>query len=203
MARPLFVLASASPSRRRLLQAEGINPIEHASNFDESQVQDKDTRRLVLTLAQSKAQTVAQRRTDALILGCDSVLEMNGDSYGKPESAQQAIARWQKMRGNSGFIYTGHVLIDQRQNKTVSRCGVTQVFFAAVDDATLRAYVQSGEPLNSAGCFALEGKGGMLIEKIEGCHSNVIGLSMPLLREMLLELGYGLSDFWDPITLYR
>jgi septum formation protein len=202
MSPPLFVLASASPSRRRLLQAVGINPIVHSSNFDESQIQDPDTRQLVQTLAQCKAQTVAQRRTDSLILGCDSVLEMNGESYGKPESAENAIARWQAMRGKSGCIYTGHVLIDQRQGKSVSRCGITQVYFSQVDNATIRAYVQTGEPLNSAGCFALEGKGGMLIEKIEGCHSNVIGLSMPLLREMLLELGYGLSDFWNPTTRF-
>jgi septum formation protein len=94
------------------------------------------------------------------------------------------------------LLYTGHSLIDQRQQKTVTHCGITKVYFAAVDMPTLHAYVQSGEPMNCAGCFALEGRGGMLVEKIEGCHSNVIGLSMPLLRKMLAELGYVLTDFW-------
>jgi septum formation protein len=93
-------------------------------------------------------------------------------------------------------LYTGHALIDQLQEKKQLRCGITQVYFAEVDDATIVAYVNSGEPLKCAGAFALEGKGGLLIEKIEGCHSNVIGLSLPLLRQMLAQLGYQMRDFW-------
>jgi septum formation protein len=191
-----FVLASASPARRKLLQTVGINPIICQSNFDESQIQLEDTVQLVQTLAQCKAEAVAQQFENALILGCDSILAVNGQIYGKPDSAQEAIARWQTMRGNRGLLYTGHVLIDQQQNKQLLKCGITQVYFADINNEMIEAYVKSGEPLNCAGCFALEGKGGLFVEKIEGCHSNVIGLSLPLLRQMLTELGYKITDFW-------
>lgn len=191
-----LVLASASPARRRLLQGIGINPIIHVSNFDEDQIQHPDPETLVEALAAAKARTVANHRQNALILGCDSVLFVQGEILGKPESPAAAIARWQSMRGSHGFLYTGHALIDQTQNKTLVRHGTTKVHFANISDATIEAYVSSGEPMQCAGCFALEGKGGLFIEKIEGCHSNVIGLSLPLLRQMLLELGYDVSKIW-------
>lgn len=193
---PPFVLASASPARRRLLENVGINPIVCQSYFDESQIQLTDTISLVETLARYKAETVAVGLSQSLILGCDSLLVVDGESYGKPESSQVAIARWQKMRGQIGVLYTGHVLIDQTQEKIITCCGITQVHFANIDDLTIQAYVNSGEPLQCAGAFAIEGKGGLFIEKIEGCHTNVIGLSLPLLRQMLSELGYLVIDFW-------
>lgn len=192
-----FVLASASPARRRLLQGIGINPIVHVSDFDEDQIQEADPTRLVETLASAKATVVAQQRQNALILGCDSVLLVEGEICGKPESPEAAIARWQTMRGRHGVLYTGHALIDQSQRRTIVRHGMTTVHFAQIDDATIKAYVASGEPLKCAGCFALEGKGGLFIEKLDGCHSNVIGLSLPLLRTMLVELGYNVSKFWS------
>jgi septum formation protein len=194
---PSFVLASASPARRKLLQTVGIESIVQHSNFDESQVVLDDTEELVQALAQKKAETVAKNFTNALILGCDSVLAVGGEIYGKPESKAEAIARWQKMRGNCGILYTGHVLIDQKQNRELTRCGITKVYFAQISDRTIEDYVNSGEPLQCAGCFALEGKGGLFVERIEGCHSNVIGLSLPLLRQMLADLGYNLTDFWE------
>jgi septum formation protein len=193
---PPFVLASASPARRRLLTSVGIDPIVRQSNFDESQIQHDDTILLVENLAQAKAETVASEFRQSLILGCDSLLLIDGKSYGKPDSPQTAIARWQQMRGKIGTLYTGHILIDQCQGKILRRCGITQVTFAAIDDQMITAYVESGEPLKCAGAFALEGKGGLFIEKIEGCHSNVIGLSLPLLRQMLTDLGYWVTDFW-------
>jgi septum formation protein len=193
---PKFILASASPARLKLLQTAGINPLVEHSNFDESQVQIFEPRELVETLALKKAETVAARHSDALVLGCDSLLLVDGEVYGKPESEQQAIARWQKMRGNKGILYTGHSLIDLRQNQTVIRCSLTKVYFANISDDTIKAYVNTGEPLKCAGSFALEGKGGLFVEKIEGCHSNVIGLSYPLLRQMLEQLGYQVTDFW-------
>lgn len=193
---PPFVLASASPARRRLLETVGIKPIIHQSDFDESQIQLTDTVALVETLARCKAETVASQLEQSLILGCDSLLVVNGESYGKPESAEIAIARWQGMRGQIGFLYTGHVLIDQTQDKKIIRCGITQVHFADIDDSTIKAYVESQEPLNCAGAFAIEGKGGLFIEKIDGCHTNVIGLSLPLLRKMIWQLGYQVTDFW-------
>jgi septum formation protein len=193
---PVFVLASASPARKKLLQLVGIEPIICSSNFDESQVQLENGIELVQTLAKCKAQTVASQFTDALILGCDSVLEIGGEIYGKPESPQEAIARWEIMRGQVGKLYTGHALLDLRQDLQLTCCGITKVYFAQISDRALEAYVASGEPLKCAGSFALEGKGGLFVEKIEGCHSNVIGLSLPLLSQMLAKLGYSVTDFW-------
>ena len=192
-----FVLASASPARRRLLQSAGIEPVVRISNFDESQVQLSNLVELVQTLALRKAETVAEQFTDALVLGCDSILGVASEMYGKPKSPSEAIARWQQMRGKAGILYTGHAIIDQGQHKTLVRCGITRVYFANVSDRQIEAYVATGEPLNCAGCFALEGRGGLFVEKIEGCHSNVIGLSLPLLRQMLAELGYDVIDFWQ------
>lgn len=197
MSIPSFVLASASPARRRLLQTAGIEPVVCASDFDESQIQLSNPELLVQTLAQCKAQMVAEQFKSELILGCDSVLQVNGEIYGKPADSTEAIARWQKMRGNVGDLYTGHALIDLSQSRTLIRCQVTRVYFALVSDRTIEAYVATGEPLKCAGCFALEGRGGLFVEKLEGCHTNVIGLSLPLLRQMLEQLGYDVTDFWQ------
>jgi len=195
---PPFVLASASSARRRLLQAAGITPIVCPSDFDESQIQVTDADVLVRTLAQGKAIAVAAQFTDALILGCDSVLELNGEIHGKPADTAEAIARWQKMRGQTGALYTGHALMDQVQHRVLVRSQVTRVHFAEVSDRQIAAYIATGEPMSCAGCFALEGRGGLFVEKIDGCHSNVIGLSLPLLRQMLVDLGYDAADFWVP-----
>lgn len=196
MSIPPFILASASPARRRLLQSAGIEPIVSVSDFDESQVQLQDPNQLVQTLAQCKAETVAPNFESALIMGCDSVLFVDGEIYGKPANPDEAIARWRKMSGNVGELYTGHALIDLSQNMTLVRCQVTRVYFARIGDRAIEAYVATGEPLKCAGCFALEGRGGLFVEKLEGCHSNVIGLSLPLLRQMLNQLGYDVINFW-------
>ena len=200
MSVPKLVLASASPARKRLLQNAGIEPVVRHSDFDESQIQLTDPLTLVETLALHKAQTVATQFNtvnNALILGCDSVLSINGEIHGKPANPEEAIARWQQMRGNQGILYTGHALIDLSQNKTLVKCGITKVYFTQLSDQAIAAYIATGEPLNCAGCFALEGKGGLFVEKLEGCHSNVIGLSLPLLHQMLQELGYEITDFWQ------
>jgi septum formation protein len=191
-----FVLASASPARRRLLQSVGINPLVCVSHFDEAQIQLSDPVVLVETLAQRKAEVVLGQVNDSLVLGCDSILVVDNEIYGKPQDPVEAFTRWQKMRGRIGKLYTGHALIDQAQQRRVVRCGITQVYFGQVTDAQIQAYIATGEPLVCAGGFALEGKGSALIDKIEGCHSNVIGLSLPLLRSMLAELGYDLSSYW-------
>ena len=191
-----FVLASASPARLKLLRMVGIEPIVCQSNFDEDSIQIEDAAELVTTLAKCKAETVAPQFDNALVLGCDSVLTVNDRIYGKPESPQIAIARWRGMRGKMGKIYTGHTLIDLEQQRQIIRCGITQVYFADISDRTIEAYVATGEPLKCAGSFALEGKGGMFVEKIEGCHSNVIGLSLPVLYQMLEKLGYSVTNFW-------
>ncbi len=180
------------------------------SDFDESLVQLSDPAALVQALAQRKAETILntlgqQTPTAAnktLVMGCDSVLAIHGEIHGKPANPEDAIARWQRMRGEIGDLYTGHALIERLPNqpshavRQVVRCQVTRVQFAQVSDREIAAYVATGEPLNCAGCFALEGKGGLFVEQLQGCHTNVIGLSLPLLRQMLAELGYDVTDFW-------
>ncbi|MBE9057956.1 MULTISPECIES: nucleoside triphosphate pyrophosphatase [Sphaerospermopsis] len=194
---PQFILASASPARRHLLQTVGIEPIVKASDFDESQIQISEPKALVEILAKCKAETIAPQFPSALVMGCDSVLAIDGQIYGKPENAEVAIARWNLMQGNFGDLYTGHVLIDNTQNRTVVKCQITRVYFGKMSDRAIAAYVKTGEPLKCAGAFALEGFGSLFVEKIAGCHSNVIGLSLPLLRQMLAELGYEVTDFWQ------
>ncbi|MBV6628033.1 MAG: septum formation inhibitor Maf [Rivularia sp. (in: Bacteria)] len=196
MGTPTFVLASASTARRRLLQNAGIQPFVCASNFDESQIQLDNPAELVETLALRKAEAVAPHFQSALVMGCDSILAINGEIHGKPSSQEEARQRWLMMRGNYGELFTGHVFIDNLQNRNLVKHQVTKVYFANVSDEEINAYVATEEPLKCAGAFALEGKGAVFVEKIEGCHSNVIGLSMPLLRIMLMEMGYSIADFW-------
>ncbi|MEG5038259.1 MULTISPECIES: nucleoside triphosphate pyrophosphatase [unclassified Microcoleus] len=212
---PTFVLASASPARRRLLENAGIQAVICPSDFDEAQIQMRDANNLVQVLAEGKAEAVAKfllanshpqipNPKSCLVLGCDSILLIDGEIHGKPKDAEEAISRWQKMRGKVGELYTGHALIDTKfedlgeaRSRSLIRCQVTKVHFAEVTSRQIAAYVATGEPLACAGCFALEGKGGLFVEKIEGCHTNVIGLSLPLLRQMLTEMGYDVADFWQ------
>lgn len=218
MAVPPLVLASASPARKRLLEMAGISPLVYPSDFDESQVQLNDPAELVQALAKFKAAATMRSlfarqadlpsgffsRSPGLILGCDSVLAIHGEIHGKPKDAQAAIARWKQMRGQVGELFTGHAFWQPYcENEVLMphaplvRVQMTRVFFANISDRQIEAYVATGEPLNCAGCFALEGRGGLFIEKIEGCHTNVIGLSLPLLRQMLADLGYDVTDFWQ------
>ena len=215
MKTPTFVLASASPARRNLLKSAGIQAVICPSDFDEGQIQMRDATKLVQVLAEGKADAVAQflranshpqipNPKACLVLGCDSILVIDGEIHGKPKDADEAISRWQKMRGKVGELYTGHALIDTRfdnfdevMDRSLIRCQVTKVHFAEVTSRQIAAYIATGEPLQCAGCFALEGKGGFFVEKIEGCHTNVIGLSLPLLRQMLGEMGYDVADFWQ------
>jgi septum formation protein len=192
-----FVLASASPARRKLLTDAGISVYTCPSNFDEDQVQLADPAALVKTLAQRKAEAVASQFHKALVLGCDSVLAFDGQIYGKPYSPADATARLQAMSGRMGELYTGYALIDTAQQTSLVRCRVTKVYFAKVSDRQIADYVATGEPLRCAGAFAIDGKGSCFIEKLDGCHTNVIGLSMPLLRELIHELGYDITDFWS------
>ncbi|MDB9525664.1 Maf family protein [Oscillatoria sp. CS-180] len=192
-----FVLASASIARRKLLTDAGISVYVCPSNFDEDQIQLADPAALVTALAKSKAEAVAPQFSNALVLGCDSVLAFQGKIYGKPETPDDAIARWHQMRGNIGELYTGHALIDTLRQQAVVRCRMTEVFFAQASDRQIEDYVATGEPLRCAGAFAIDGRGSVFIEKLNGCHTNVIGLSMPLLRQLIHELGYDITDFWS------
>lgn len=200
MAFPLFVLASASPARRQLLHSIGLEAMVQPSHFDEDTIQETNPEALVQALALAKAQAVANAITlgpePTVVLGCDSVLAFQGEIHGKPSDEADAIARWQTMRGQAGTLLSGHALIDPSNSTTLVRSQSTRIHFANVSDKVIRAYIATGEPMNCAGCFTLEGRGGALIEKIEGCHSNVMGLSLPLLREMMAELGYDLTSIW-------
>ncbi len=202
---PTLVLASASPARRRLLKQAGLEFHVCPSQFDEDAVAIADPAELVNTLALGKATAIADQicrgdilgvDTDCLVLGCDSVLAFGGEIYGKPESSTEAIVRWQRMRGRVGDLCTGHALLDLSQGRTLVCCRVTQVYFAEVSNQQIESYVATGEPMACAGGFAIEGMGGFFIEKLDGCHTNVIGLSLPLFRQMLGDLGYDITTFW-------
>lgn len=188
----MLVLASASPARRRLLEQAGIPHRVRVSGVDEAALHDPDPLQLVQRLAAAKAEAVAAARGAGVelepVLGCDSVLVVDGEVYGKPVHRAQAIARWLRMAGGRGVLHTGHCLLPGSvQGRGERRLAVvsTELVFAAVERSEIEAYVDSGEPLQCAGGFALEGRGGLLVERIEGCFSNVIGLSLPLLRRWL------------------
>lgn len=190
---PKIVLASASPSRLRLLTSAGIKPTVVVSGVDEEDVaySQLTPRELVTALAIVKAHTV---RTfidyPALIIGCDSTFEFEGESLGKPGSAVNAIARARRLRGNSGLLHTGHCIIDTEKEIEISDVATTRVHFANMTDEEIEGYVATGEPLHVAGGFTLDGISAPFITKIEGETSNVIGLSLPLLRNAVNQLGY-------------
>jgi septum formation protein len=195
-----LVLASASPARRALLKAAGIEADVQISGVDESVVEADDAYTLCLALARMKARTVAaqmQAEPGVLILGCDSVLAFDGEILGKPQDPDVAKERWQRMRGRSGVLHTGHHLTDLVGGKQAEEVGTTVVHFADVTDEEIDAYVATGEPLEVAGSFTIDGRGGAFVERIEGDASNVIGLSLPLLRRLLAEMGVGITELWS------
>lgn len=200
-----LVLASASPARKRLLESAGLRPIVLPGNFDEDSVPFADPESYVRILSQGKADDVLSQTSrlpagELLLLACDSVLIFEGMVHGKPASPEQAVRRWQSMRGKSGQLYTGHVLVKAASAgafvASAGRVVRTNVYFADASDDEIRAYVATEEPMRCAGAFALEGFGGLFVERLEGCHSNVIGLSLPALRSMMLELGTSPVSFW-------
>ena len=194
-----LILASASPARRALLEAAGIDADVQISGVDESVVEAEDAYTLSLALARMKARTVAGRlpaQPGVLVLGCDSVLAFDGEALGKPADAGEATKRWQAMRGRSGVLHTGHHLTDLVSGRQAEEVGTTVVHFADVTDEEIEAYVATGEPLNVAGAFTIDGRGGAFVERIEGDPGNVIGLSLPLLRRLLGELGVQITSLW-------
>ncbi|MEO5678862.1 MAG: Maf family protein [Acidimicrobiales bacterium] len=192
------MLASASPARLHLLNQVGMQPDRVVSGVDE--VMDGPAGEVAAVLARRKAQAVAERTGgDALVLGCDSVLEHAGRALGKPASAAEAVARWHAMRGTSGRLHTGHCLVSVRHGQVaqaVEEAAATTVRFGRPSDEEIVAYVATGEPLEVAGAFTIDGRGGGFIEGIEGCHSNVIGLSLPVLGRLLGRLGHSITEWW-------
>jgi septum formation protein len=192
-----LILASSSSSRLRLLESAGITPIVLVSGVDEEvdELVSLSTSELVIALAILKAHTVKEKAPkDSLILGCDSTFEFNGESLGKPGTRENAITRCKKLSGKSGYLHTGHCLIDLKQGIELSERSTAKVQFAQMSDAEIINYVDSGEPLNVAGGFTLDGLSAPFITNIEGDPSGIIGLSLPLLRKMIISLGYSWPD---------
>jgi septum formation protein len=208
-----LVLASASPARLVTLRSAGVEPLVQVSAVDEDAAVAAaqalhgalSPADVALLLARAKAEDVVRARIDAddtecLVLGCDSVLELDGEIHGKPAHAAEATARWTRMRGRSGVLHTGHWLVDDRATEDGGTSGVvgatasTTVHFAELDDEEIAAYVATGEPLLVAGAFTLDGLGAPYVRAIEGDPSNVVGVSLPLLRELLAELGVAWRD---------
>lgn len=191
--KPAIVLASASPSRHRLLTSAGITPNVVVSGVDEedSAYSQLSPRELVIALAIVKAHTVKVKIDyPAIIIGCDSTFEFEGESLGKPITAENAIARAKQLSGKSGVLHTGHCFIDTDRGIEISDVVSTHVHFTKMSDEEIEGYVATGEPLNVAGGFTLDGLSAPLIAGIEGDPSNVIGLSLPLLRNAMNSLGY-------------
>ena len=191
------ILASSSASRLRLLESAGITPKVLISGVDEeaSEFDLLSPAELVIALAILKAHTVKESAPEnSLIIGCDSTFEFNGKSLGKPGNRENAIARCKELSGKSGYLHTGHCLIDLKQGIELSERSTAKVQFAQMTDAEIIDYVDSGEPLNVAGGFTLDGLSAPFISNIEGDPSGIIGLSLPLLRKMIISLGYSWPD---------
>jgi len=221
-----LLLASASPARRATLRSAGIEPLVAVSGVDEDaalaaareRFGDLEPADAVLVLAQAKAQDVAENlpdeladETDLVVVGCDSMLEIDGQILGKPTDADDATARWHAMRGRVGVLHTGHWVMDERETSADApapgRLGAghgavlgatssTVVHFADLSDAEIAAYVATGEPLAVAGAFTIDGLGGPFVERIEGDHHGVVGISLPLLRSLLAEIDVTIPDLW-------
>ena len=205
----MLILASSSISRKNLLKNSDIKFIQLSSFFDESLFAEKNIKDLALKLSFSKAEVVKNKikeinlnenlkLTSFEILGCDSIFEFRGEAFGKPKDKEEAYQRWLKMSASYGFLHTGHTLlfcelIDDSTKvilrKEVKKTISSKIFFSQMQNREISKYIDSLEPLNCAGGFALEGKGGKFIEKIDGCFSNVMGLSLPWLRKELIEEG--------------
>ncbi len=209
----LLVLASASPARLATLRAAGVEPHVQVSDVDEDAALAAaeslhgtlPPADVALLLARAKAEAVARARLDSdhegtLVLGCDSVLELDGEVHGKPADVTEATERWRRMRGRAGVLHTGHWVVDDRDpddggtRGSLGASASTTVHFAELSDAEIAAYVATGEPLRVAGAFTLDGLGAPYVRAIEGDPSNVVGVSLPLLRELLSDLDLAWHD---------
>ena len=173
-----------------------MDPEVVVSGVDETVGEISDTAALVQVLADRKASAVAAQRPDALVLGCDSLLDLDGTALGKPGSADEAVSMWQRLAGRQGTLLTGHCLIEPGPGRRARGVARTVVRFGRPGDAELAAYVATGEPLALAGAFSIDGRGAPFIDGIDGDPSNVIGLSLPLLRRLLADLGMTVPDLW-------
>lgn len=198
------ILASASPARLMLLRSQNIQPIVIASEINEKEIEqqykDSSTEIVVKELSIAKANYVLTNNVSlnsGILIAADSMLEFESQSLGKPLNAENAIARWQKMRGKSGILHTGHTVIRLVNKQTITRVVSTKVEFANVDDKEIIDYVATKEPLNVAGAFTIDSLGAAFVKEVQGDHSNVIGLSLPALREIVRELGLSWTSLWE------
>ena len=191
------VLASASPARLAVLRGAGLDPEVIVSGVDEDTYSAATTAELTGLLAGAKADAVAGSLDAGLVIGCDSMLDLDGRALGKPADQAEVISRWQDMRGRSGTLYTGHCVIDAASGKRATAVAATTVRFGNPTDEEIDAYAGTGEPLGMAGAFTIEGLGGWFVDSIDGDHNNVIGISLPLLRTLFLEFGLTIPRLWQ------
>ncbi|WP_420750751.1 Maf family protein [Rhodococcus sp. O3] len=205
-----LVLASASPARLSVLRAAGVEPLVRVSGVDEDAIvaslgPDTAPEVVVTELARAKAADVVPRLSgdgvdDAVVVGCDSMLHIDGRLQGKPGTAEVARDRWRSMAGRSADLLTGHSLLRVRDGEVVAEASAhsgTTVYFGTPTDDELEAYLASGEPLQVAGAFTLDSLGGWFIERLEGDPSSVIGIGLPLVRRLLGEVGVSVADLWS------
>ena len=218
---PTLVLASASPARLETLVRAGLSPRVVVSAVDEDAFTADSVTDLVAVLAQAKAEAVAATLAmpeadwpeepeessplaeifhgrDLLVVGCDSLLELDGRPLGKPASPAEAVERWREMRGRTGHLHTGHHVIARRNGQVGTASGVatTEVEFADLDDTEIDAYVATGEPGLVAGAFTIDGLGGPYVTSVKGDPHNVVGISLPLLRLLFADLGVPWHTLW-------
>ena len=194
-----LILASASPARLATLRAAGLDPEVVVSGVDEDAISAASTDDLVAALATAKTHAVADSPVVAgadLIVGCDSMLDLDGRSLGKPADRDAAVDRWREMRGRSGVLMTGHCVLQPATGRQLVEVARTRVWFAAITDEEIVAYIDTGEPLSVAGAFTIDGFGGPFVERIEGDPHNVVGISLPLLRRLAAELGVSWPSLW-------
>ncbi|MGV0627734.1 Maf family protein [Mycolicibacter minnesotensis] len=204
-----LVLGSASSGRLGVLRGAGIDPLVVVSGVDEDAAMaalpaTAGPAEVTGALSLAKALQVAgilepAVRADCVVVGCDSMLHIDGELRGKPPTVDDARTRWRAMAGNSGQLYTGHSLVRLRDNEIthqVTETAVTTVRFGHPDDEDLEAYLASGEPLRVAGGFTLDGLGGWFVDGVDGDPSSVIGISLPMLRRLLAEAGVSIAALW-------
>jgi septum formation protein len=191
-----IVLASASPARLAVLRAAGLDPEVMVSGVDEAAFTADTPAELAGRLAEAKAAAVASRLESGLVIGCDSLFDLDGRALGKPASAAEAADRLRQMSGRAGTLVTGHCVINAASGRRATAVAATTVRFGAPSEREIAAYVASGEPLAVAGAFTLDGRGGWFVDGIDGDHGNVLGISLPLLRRLLADLGFGVTELW-------
>ncbi len=180
-----------------MLRAAGLDPQVVVSGVDEDAYTAASTADLVGVLASAKAGAAAASLDDGVVIGCDSMLDLGGRAYGKPAGPAEAIACWREMSGRSGTLFTGHCVINAATGDSATAVAATTVRFGTPTDEEIAAYVATGEPLNMAGAFTIEGLGGWFVDSIDGDHNNVIGISLPLLRRLLTGLGVTIPVLWS------